>query len=36
MIADKNKDGKLDRDEFKAGWALCTVKPFVVAIRLTP
>ena len=27
MIADKNKDGKLDRDEFKAGWALCTGNP---------
>ena len=25
--ADKNKDGKLDRDEFKAGWALYTGNP---------
>ncbi len=27
MIADKSKDGKVDRDEFKAGWALCTGNP---------
>ena len=25
--ADKNKDGKLDRDEFKAAWAIYTGKP---------
>ena len=25
--ADKNKDGKLDRDEFKAGWAIYTGNP---------
>jgi hypothetical protein len=25
--ADKNKDGKLDRDEFKAAWALYTGTP---------
>jgi Ca2+-binding EF-hand superfamily protein len=25
--ADKNTDGKLDRDEFKAAWAIYTGKP---------